>query len=68
MTTRSISLRSWPAPGAGGVLVHGLAADVTTRTQLERVLKATLGQAHRERDTLEALRAEAERAGPRPTR
>jgi diguanylate cyclase (GGDEF)-like protein len=59
--TRAISLRSWPTPSADGVLVHGIAADVTTRSQLERVLKATLGQAHRERDTLEALRAEAER-------
>jgi diguanylate cyclase (GGDEF)-like protein len=59
--TRAISLRSWPSPAAHGVVVHGIAADVTTRSQLERVLKATLGQAHRERDTLEALRAEAER-------
>jgi diguanylate cyclase (GGDEF)-like protein len=59
--TRSISLRSWPTPVAHGVVAHGIAADVTSRSQLERVLKATLGQAHRERDTLEELRAEADR-------
>ncbi len=40
--------------------MHGIAADVTGRLALERVLKATVGATRREADALEAAHREAE--------
>ena len=58
--TRWISFRAWPASADGIVTVHGIAADVTGKMALERVLKATVGAARREADALEDARREAD--------
>ena len=58
--TRWISFRAWPASADGIVIVHGIAADVTGKMALERVLKATVGAARREADALEEARREAD--------
>ena len=59
--TRSIGFRAWPTAARRRlVAVHGIAADVTGRLALERVLKATVGATRREADALEARTREAE--------
>jgi diguanylate cyclase (GGDEF)-like protein len=59
--TRWIALRAWPYRTAAGVDVFGIAADVTGKMSLERVLKATIGVAQRSADASEEARAEADR-------
>ncbi len=58
--TRWVSFRAWPASADGGIVVHGIAADVTGKMALERVLKATVGAARREAEALEEARREAD--------
>ncbi len=58
--TRWVSFRAWPAKVGGSVVVHGIAADMTGKMALERVLKATVGAARREADALEEARREAD--------
>ena len=58
--TRWVSFRAWPATADGAVAVRGIAADVTGRMALERVLKATVGAARREAESLEEARREAD--------
>ncbi len=59
--TRWIALRAWPYRTASGVDVFGIAADVTGRMALERVLKATIGATQRHAEASEEARAEADR-------
>jgi diguanylate cyclase (GGDEF)-like protein/putative nucleotidyltransferase with HDIG domain len=59
-STRWISFRSWPVADGRTVIAHGVAADITGKMNLERVLKATIGATKRQADEEERLRAEAE--------
>ncbi len=58
--TRSIGLRSWPLVAGRSVVVHTVAADVTGKIALERVLRAAVGATRREADQVEDARREAE--------
>ncbi len=58
--TRRVSFRAWPATADEGIVVHGIAADVTGKMALERVLRATVGVARREAEALEEARREAD--------